>query len=286
MAKILFERLHLGIRKLSDKDIDDLIIFSNKKVYCGKIFVRIKLLFQLKGFITERQIQNILENYVKKHNIGIENASLKNLLNIYNIAIKNLIVPEPKEPVKEKEIEEIKDKNQSEKILEDFILNKFDIDPQQYPLKGILTLYKHCGENENKLFIREVPFNNIENRDQLNQLIRHNVKNHPFLQNVKAAEREREALNGLLIFQDTQGKINIQKTATVDLPLERIQTQNQEELRMLLAEMNDHIPLDVIKERGFRYPFDANQLLDEPNQLLDELIYMWMNRHHGPPGCN
>lgn len=116
---LILGRLNCGIRQLTSRDADDLIKFSAKKTWYGKVLVGIKLALQLKGFITEEQIKNLLNDYDREFPRGARDKKLDELVKIYQVGIWKILVPEENQPEpKERNVQEIKlndNKKQPEK---------------------------------------------------------------------------------------------------------------------------------------------------------------------------
>lgn len=143
----------------------------------------------------------------------------------------------------EETIQESNQLNLIEKFLSDY-----SIEPQKFPLNGIIIFSEVCG-NDNTLHIKEIPFNKIANQDQLHQLFRSNVEKSPFLKKGKLALRQDDAFNCQLIYQDIHGKIYIDNKATVDLN-ENHKICGEEFYYPSVVQLNE-IHLQEVKLRNF-----------------------------------
>lgn len=105
---IVFGKLAEGFRDITSRDARDLIHLSEKKSFCGKVFIAIKLTLQLKGFITESRIKNILQGYIKKNQALVLTPELEQLFKAYNVGLQNLNPQEKNPNGEKKELKDIK----------------------------------------------------------------------------------------------------------------------------------------------------------------------------------
>lgn len=114
MNTIVFGRLKEGLRGITSDDAQDLIRFSQRKTWCGKAVVAIKLMLQLKGIITNTKVKAILQNYTKKNHAVIWTPTLEELFKTYKIGLQNLNPQELEKNEEKKELKDVKIEKQEE----------------------------------------------------------------------------------------------------------------------------------------------------------------------------